>query len=253
MKRWVGLWFGIGVVVGTAFSQNASLPKPEGWVSDFANVMDAESRDGITAVAQELKEKTGVELAVVTVKDMDGAVIEDYAVRLFGAWEIGQKGKDNGALLILAMEERKVRIEVGYDLEPVLTSGRCGGILDTYVMPEFRNGEWGKGLYRGILAMTSLVAKDRGVVIEGTGGLRAGEGSEGGSGTGKIIAIVLFILLVILTKGRIIPWMLLGSMMGGGSKGGSWGGGFGRGGGFGGGFGGFGGGRSGGGGASRGF
>src|SRR5512137_1528273 len=95
MRRWIGLLFGMGMVVGAAFSQNASLPKPEGWVSDFAGVMDAESRNKITAMAQELKEKTGVELAVATVKDMDGDNIEDYAVRLFGEWGIGEKGKDN--------------------------------------------------------------------------------------------------------------------------------------------------------------
>ena len=132
-----------------------------------------------------------------------------------------------------------------------MPDGLTGGILDDYVMPDLRKGEYGLGLYRGLLRITEIVARNTGVQIDGIPAMdtrpRSDAGSRGRSSGGGIFLIIMFIFLMIITRGRILPWLLLSMFMGGGR-----GGGFG-GGGFGGGFGGFGGGMSGGGGASRGF
>jgi len=243
------LFLSILASAGRAKADASTIPRPEGWVNDFAGVIDSESRSRMNALGQEVKNKTGAELAVVTVRDMGGLPVEDYANRLYRGWGIGDREKNEGALILLAMQERKVRIETGYGLEGLFNDARCGDILDHSVLPEFRQGDYGGGLLAGMRAMGEIIARDRGVTLDGSGATpRRLRGHEGGGSSGFLM-IALFILLVILTRGKILYWIFLGSMLGGGGRGG---GGFG-GGGFGGGFGGFGGGSSGGGGASRGF
>jgi uncharacterized protein len=240
------VWF--AVCLG---AQNVQFPEYEGWVSDYTGVIPDDVKAGMTAVAEEVNIKTGAEIAVVTVPDMQGLVVQDYATRLFEKWGIGKKGKDNGVLILLSMEERKIWIETGYGIEGILPDGLVGEILDRYALPDFKEGRYGDGLYRSELAVAGVIAKDAGVQITGAiepeihQGYKSHESSAGG-----FILFAIFVLLVILTKGRIIPWILLSMMSGGRGGGGGWGGG---GGGFGGGFGGFGGGRSGGGGAGRSF
>ena len=234
--------------VRRARAEAPAIPKPEGWVSDFAGVIDSDLRSRINALAQEVKDKTGVELAVVTVKDMGGLPLEDFANKLYRGWGIGVKEKNDGALILLAMQERSVRIEVGYGLEGILNDARCGDIRENAIFPEFKKGNYGEGLFAGLRAMAEIVTLDKGVTLDGSGDESPrtySRHSEGG-GISRILLIALFILLVILTRGKILYWLFLGAMFGGGGRGG---GGFG-GGGFGGGFGGFGGGSSGGGGAS---
>ncbi|HDQ44606.1 MAG TPA: TPM domain-containing protein, partial [bacterium] len=214
-------------------------PRPTNWVSDFAGVIPAEQKAQISAVARELKQKTGAELAVATIRSLGGASIEVFANDLYRAWGVGEKGKDNGILILLAVEDRKVWIEVGYGFEPILPDGRVGGILDRYVVPDLSRNDFGSGLLGGTLAVAGVIAGDAGVTLTGVPRQPYRQpGVEDGSRGGGIILIIIFILLIILTKGRIIPWLLFAAMMGGGRSGGG-GGGFG-GGGFGGGFGGFG-------------
>jgi uncharacterized protein len=213
------------------------IPKPIGWVNDFAGVIDSDVQARINSLAQEVKDKTGNELAVVTVKDMGGLIIEEYAPKLFSSWSIGEKEKDNGGLILLALHERKVRIEVGYGLEGLFTDARCGEILDQYVVPELKQGNYGEGLYAGLRAMAEIIALDKGATLDGSSVLRRHPHGSEGFGFPGILMIALFILLAILTRGRIFYWLFLASLFGGGRRGGGWGGG---GGGFGGGFGGFG-------------
>jgi uncharacterized protein len=233
------------LIHSSAFTQ---FPEPKGYVNDFAGVIPQEYENKITAVAEEVEQKTGVQIAVVTVRNMGGLDEKDYAARLFKSWGIGSKENDEGVLIFMSLDERRLRIETGYGIESVITDGTAGQILDDSVIPLLQRGEYGPGFFQGVLAVTDLIAKDKGVVITGS---RYREQSvprsHNRADRGGCIPIVIVLLLIILTRGRIIPWLLLMSMGGGGR-----GGGF-SGGGFGGGFGGFGGGMSGGGGASRGF
>ncbi len=239
-------------IIFSTILADTRLPQYRGWVNDFANIIPSYYEEKIVLVCIEVKKKTGAEIAVVTVNDMGGASLEDYSVRLFEEWGIGEKDKDNGVLFLVALKERRVRIEVGYGLEHVLTDGLCGQIRDQYLIPNFREGRYGKGFYQGVVAAAGFIAKDMGVVISGVPQPTATTTSRRARGGGGVLFIIILIFLTIITRGRILPWIFLGSFLGGGGRGGGWGG-FSGGGFGGGGFGGFGGGMSGGGGASGSF
>ena len=101
----------------------AELPKPHGLVTDLAGVLDADGKAGIEALLRETEQNTSAEIALATVPSLDGRTVEDYANALFNEWGVGKRGKDNGVLVLVAPTERKIRIEVGYGLEPVLPDG----------------------------------------------------------------------------------------------------------------------------------
>lgn len=134
-----------------------SFPRPQGFVSDFAGLIDPTARAALESRLDKLSKETGAELAVVTVVSLDGDSIEDYAVRLFEDWGIGQKEANNGVLFITSLVDRKVRIEVGYGLEPVITDGRAGRILDSKVLPSFREGDYSSGIIAGAAAIEELI------------------------------------------------------------------------------------------------
>ena len=229
-------------------------------VNDFANVIDAGSEAAMDSLIRSLQQASGDVVVVAAVDTFAPyATLEDYAVEMFEnrGRGVGAKGKDNGILVVLAVKDRQVRIEVGYDLEEFITDGFAGETSRQYMVPEFRRGRYGEGLLAGVSRVISRVAEARNVTLQGVRPSRRRDvGPSGGSGGSFLIA--LFILIIVLR--------LIGRMMGVGGRrrlhrrgwggyAGGWhsgvgpfgGGGFG-GGGFGGGFGGFGGGRSGGGG-----
>jgi uncharacterized protein len=270
VRNLVALALLLGSAVGASTASARAWPRPQGYLSDFAQGVDPATRDSIEALAGELKEKTGSELAVVTTPDLGGEEIDPAAVDLFKAWGIGKGGKDEGVLILLAQKERRVRIEVGYGLEGILPDGLCGSIIRRVMAPDLAQGRTGAGLLAGARAVAGVIAKDRGVTITGALPLPPEDVGRGMSPRAAFwIAILVAMLLSRLLQsgsrrrgwmGRRGPWWWggggpggYGGMFGGfGGMGGGFGGGFGGGGG-GGGFGGFGGGRSGGGGASGGF
>lgn len=232
------------IITSLVYSETVDELKPIGFVSDFANILDSESYQKMKIITTELEQKTSSEIAVVTVKNTDGGSIEDFAVKLFEKWGIGKKGKDNGVLFLTSVEDRKVRIEVGYGLEGVLPDGLCGEILDKYVLPYFKQGDYSNGIIMGTAAITSIIAKDSNVEL--TGAIVPVSGKRKQSLV-RIIFNLLFFLVLMFVFIRH-PFLFLFFLGTGGFRGGS----SGRGG-FSGGFGGFGGGLSGGGGASRGW
>ena len=241
-------------------------PKPKGYLSDFARIVDSSSRDSIEALGAELREKTGAELAVVTLADLGGEEVEPVAVDLFQNFGIGRKGNNDGVLILLAAKERRVRIEVGYGLEGILPDGFCGSVIRRVMAPDLAAGRTGPGLLRGASVLAGVIARDQGVAL--TGGWDTSIPGGGGryNPFGSILPALFWIFLLMLFAR--LTWLGSGSLWGGedwrsrrgggsggiggmfGGLGGLGGGGFGVGGG---GFGGFGGGSSGGGGASGGF
>ncbi len=127
-----------------------SLPEPQGFVSDFAKLLSSETKDYLEKRLSDFEKKSGNEIAVVTVKSLSGTTVEDFAVRLFEKWRIGEKGKDNGVLLLVAKDERKVRIEVGYGLEPLLTDVQASRIIRESISPAFKAGDYDRGLREGV-------------------------------------------------------------------------------------------------------
>ena len=238
-----------------------NLPKPSGYVNDFAGVMKPEDAEEAGRLAAAVKEKTGAELAIVTIVSYAPyATISDYSIALAQAWGIGERGKDTGVLLLLAMEEREVKIEVGYGFEGAIPDSMAGRILDSTVIPSFREGDFSGGLLKGLEVIASVVAKEKGVELEGFD-LAAIEGFNlatigekvPGSEFLPLLPFLVFIALIILLTNRKFRKIGGGNLVRGfGSsfyRGSFGGGGFGGGGGFR----GFGGGSFGGGGAFRRF
>ena len=135
----------------------ADFPKAEGYVSDFAGLLSPSSKATLEADLAQLEKDTTAQVAVVTVTSLDGDTIEDYAVNLFEAWGIGQKNQDNGVLFIIAPTEHKVRIEVGYGLEAIITDGRSGRILDNEVLPSFKTDDYETGILKGAAAIENYI------------------------------------------------------------------------------------------------
>ncbi|MBI2916864.1 MAG: TPM domain-containing protein [Chloroflexi bacterium] len=146
---------GMLVAAGGAFAQG--LPEPSGFVNDFADLLAPDVEASLEQALRDLEQETTVELTVVTVSDLGGDSVEGYAVRLFERWGIGKKGTDNGVLLLVARDERRVRIEVGYGLEPYLTDSHAGRILDTEVMPDFRKDDYSLGIIKGARAIAQAI------------------------------------------------------------------------------------------------
>jgi uncharacterized protein len=240
------------------------LTKP---VNDFAQVIDAASEQEIERRILALKSATGDVVVVATVPTFQPyATIDEYAVKMFenGGRGIGEKGKDNGLLLVVAVEDRKVRIETGYDIEGAITDGFAGQTIREAIAPAFRAGQYGPGLVAGTTRLINRIAEQRGATLTNvpTAATQPAQPRRRQNFTPLIFFIILIILASRNRRRRRRrwgggPWSGWNSGVGpfGGGFGGFGGGfgGFGGGGGGGGGFGGFGGGRSGGGGASGGW
>ena len=263
MSKCLRLGLLLGVCACAAFAVDWKSYQPEGYVSDFAHVVDPGVKAQLEAYCASVEQSTGAQMALVTLPSLEGEPIEDVANTIFRAWGVGQKGSNEGIMLLLAVGDRRSRLEVGYGLEPILPDGLVGGVL-RQMAPALRQQQYGEAMMAAAQTIGETIAHAKNVSLTATlprtirptgynsipwpmilGGicilfwlLRAGSGGPrgyGGGGGGV---------------GGLLTGLLLGSMMGGG--GGRSGGGFG---GFdsGGGFGGFGGGDSGGGGASGGW
>jgi len=231
------------------------FPKPKGPVNDFADVIPPDYEDKMIAITNELNEKTGTAVVVVTMPDIGGAEYNDYVNRLYSTWGIGKKGEDKGVLIFVAVKERKLRIETGYGVEGILPDGLVGEIRDRYMIPYLKENKYGDGLLNGTLAVAEIIAGHSGVKL--TGQMPAKEPGKRRSGQGFFPLFLIVLFFMFSFRRRRGSWVFLLPFLFGGARGS--GGGFGSGGvgggfgGFSGGFGGFGGGLSGGGGAGGSF
>lgn len=265
MKISLRLCAGLFCLLAPALAADWKALKPQGYVSDFAHVVDPQSKEALENYATAVKQATGAELAFVTVQSVEGEPIEDVANDLFRAWGVGRKGEDDGALLLLAVNDRKSRLEVGGGLGGIIPDGMAGLLLDD-MRPALRQGQYGPALLMAAQRLGSTIAQSKGVNIPPPAMAVRVPRSTQDSIPWPLILFGFFILLMLLRRGG-------GTRHGGGGGGGFWtglllgqllnsgrgwqgggrdGGGFGGfdSGGSGGGFGGFGGGDSGGGGAS---
>ncbi len=257
----VPLWV-LLCLAATACAANFTALQPEGYISDFARVIDAGTRSALEQYCTRVEALTGAQLAVITIDTLEGEPIEDVANDIYRKWGIGKKGKDEGVLLLLVTRDRRMRLEVGYGLEPIIPDAASGTVLRA-MRPALRESRYGEAVTEALNVIGSRIAEAKGVNIDAPLPRRARRTSSDNPLPGLIFgAIVLMILLSALGAGGrgrgrrggggdVLTGMLIGSLLGrgfGGRGGGGFGG-FSSGGGFGG-FGGFGGGSSGGGGAS---
>jgi uncharacterized protein len=232
------------------WAEPVSQLRPTDYVNDFAHVLDQTTIAQLDNICQQLDQKAHAQVAVVTVNSLDGTDIESYAVALYKQWGIGSKATDHGVLILLAVQDRKYRIEVGYGLEPILTDGKVGG-FGREAVPLLQQNDYGGAVSLMTSRVADVIAQDAGIELTGPRPQIpvAPEGRPQKQLSGKQLLILGVVLLIVLLTPlrKVLFWMLLFGAGGGGGGGGYGGGGFGGGGG---GFGGFGGGSSGGGGAS---
>jgi len=216
-----------------------AYPQPTGHVTDTVGVLSPADKARIETLATEIERNSTVEFAVLIVRTTGGQDIFDYALGVSREWGVGKKDSNNGLVMVVATEDRKVWVSVGYGLEGALNDAKVGAILDNYVVPKLKEGDYGTGIYDGLEAMRKAI------------GGEYVAGADGGFSDGDTVFLIIFFLLFFGIIGLIIYAAIKSRGMRGG--GGYWGGPR-PGGGFGGaGGGGFGGGGFGGGGAGRGF
>jgi uncharacterized protein len=240
------------VVAQTAPTPTLTFPALSGRVVDDAGLLSAPDREALTQSLADLEARTADQLVLVTLKSLQGRPIEDYGYQLGRAWGIGQKGKDNGALLIVGAAERKVRIEVGYGLEGTLTDAATKIIIEDTILPRFKAGDFPGGIKAGVAAITQLLVSDAGstrpvrpssvqaghrqnapmpvwlVVVLGLGGvgLLIFCTVTGGRGPCSMIMQVLFMLVLSgrggSSRGSSSSFSGGGGSFGGGGSSGSW-------------------------------
>lgn len=146
---------------------NDEIPKPDGWVNDYAGVIVPKTKERIIQLISELEVKSSVEIAIVTKQSIAPYDEKTYARLIFDKWRIGKSGKDNGVLLLLAIKERRWRIETGYGIEGILTDSVCGEIGRNYMVPYFKQVNYSEGLYSGVAALTKTIATGLNLNITG--------------------------------------------------------------------------------------
>jgi uncharacterized protein len=262
MKSWAKIALCTLLALGLPLAlcaEPVSQLRPTGYVNDFAHVLDQSTIAQLDDICQQIEQKAYAQIAVVTINSLDGSDIEGYAVDLYKKWGIGSKATNHGVLILLAVQDRKYRIEVGYGLEPILPDGKTGG-FGREAVPLLRESNYSGAVLLMTSRVADVIAQDAGVTLTGARP-EISEQPQQQPGTGLsprgllLLVIVILLVLFIPPLRRILFWMILfggGGGGGGGYRGGGYGGGGGFGGG-GGGFGGFGGGSSGGGGASGGW
>jgi uncharacterized protein len=251
--------FAFAVVCTAAFAQSLTFPQLTGRVVDEAGILDPNTRAQLEKLSADLEASTTDQLVVVTLKSLQGTSIEDYGYQLGRKWQIGQKDRNNGVVLIVAPNEKRVRIEVGYGLEPTLTDAISSVIIQSSILPRFRAGDFAGGTLRGAQDIAQVISGDAKEIQERAAQRQTAQGLS----LSEIMIIVFWIVVAIIIisnvmadmrrKGRPLQrgdvrrtrdWTDYNPVIigGGSSSGGSWGGG--GGGGFSGGGGSFGGGGS---------
>jgi uncharacterized protein len=186
----------------TGAGAEPSFPSLSGRVVDEAGIINSQSRSRIEAKLQQLEEKTTTQAVVVTLKSLQGYDISDYGYRLGRHWGIGRAGKNNGALMIVAPTERRVRIEVGYGLEGTMTDAISRLIIENAILPRFRAGDFTGGIERGVDDMVQVLSGDAEDFKRRAAEQRGRPGTSQGIGSFGLVLLVLFIWLLFFIRRR---------------------------------------------------
>ena len=208
-----------GLLVTGLLLAQGSLPKPSGRVNDFAGVLDAPVEAEIDQLLADLERKTSSEVAVAIVTSLDGMPVEDYANRLFKAWGVGQAKEDNGVLVLVAPNEREMRIEVGYGLEGVLPDGLAGQIIREQFTPRFRDDDYPGGIRDGVRRIVEVVERHQVLTPEQLAQLDESSSDEPPPAIlipflGLFVAIGFFMIGAGIRSKTVFP-LLFGGMFGG--------------------------------------
>jgi len=156
-RRWLACAL-LSLALAASPAGARDVPFLSGRVVDDAGILSSEAKTRLEQKLAEIETQTTAQVAVLTIPSLDGESLEDYSLRVASTWKLGQKGKDNGVLLLIAKDDRKMRIEVGYGLEPTLTDALSGRILDNLLRPKFRAGDYDGGIEEGVDAIAKVLA-----------------------------------------------------------------------------------------------
>ncbi len=232
--RWIGLslpkgrthfaFAAIALLWMAVTALAVTFPPLTGRIVDQANIITAETRNAIEPKLIDLETKSGIQLVVATVSSLEGDEIEPYANQLFRTWALGEKTKNNGVLLLVAPNERRVRIEVGYGLEGTLTDALSKVIITNAITPRFKTGDFGGGISRGVDDIITVLTTDASE-WEKRPSLRLDSQQNSDSMDWLVpTLIVIFIFLLIVSPG--FSWFVFNALASSGgsssSSGGSW-------------------------------
>lgn len=231
------------LLLQSAFLFALDVPPLTGPVNDYARLFNGSDLQELNSYLYALDQKSDLQIVILTIPSLEDENLEDYSIRVAEQWKIGQKGKDSGVIFVIAAQEHKLRIEVGYGLEGLITDAQSSRIIRSIMIPAFQKGEYGKGTLLGVKNVAGLALQDESLISQEV--KNADDDDDFLS-----IPLVIILIVVFLFGARFMPggffWPLLFLSSGrGGRSSGSFGGGSGRGGsGFSGGGGRFGGGGS---------
>lgn len=203
------------ICVGLSVAE-VSLPMPRHYVEDKAGIISADDEKKLNGLLQELEQKTGAQFIVLTVASTDSVPIEQYSIALANQWKLGQKDKDNGFLLTIALLDRKFRFEVGYGLESFLTNQYCDRVGRNILTPAMKQGRYSEGIFQSTLAVAHKIATHGEAQLSG---LPSGYSDPGRIGHGVPcfiwgfpVLLFGFIFLSITGRGSVLwPfWLLMG-------------------------------------------
>ena len=240
------------ICLHSAFLFALDVPPLNGPVNDYARMFTASETQELNTYLYNIDRNSDLQIAVLTIPSLEGESLEDYSIRVAEKWQIGQKGKDSGIILVIAAQDRKLRIEVGYGLEDRITDAQSSRIIRSVIAPQFKKQAYGEGVLLGVKSLAGLALQDESLINESV------KGSNSDDYDSLPLPLVVFLIIIFLFGSRFMPgglfWPLFLLLSGrgrgySGRSGGHFGGGFssggfGGGGGFSGGGGSFGGGGS---------
>lgn len=192
MRRWLLSLFIIFAIGIPKIFAATGIPVPVGHVNDFAGVLSSVEKQTLEDSLVTYEKDTGNEIAIALIRSLEGDTVEEKAVRLFEEWKIGKKGKDNGILFLAAIDDRKMRIEVGYGLEPLLTDGQAGEIIRNSIAPEFKKNNYVAGITAGVAAIQAQLS---GSPIENN---TTSTTSDKDTMSGNLMVIIILVVLFCL-------------------------------------------------------
>ncbi len=249
LLRWLTLvCMLIASVTGTVFAEEVPpAPTKNIYVQDYANVIDADTERQMQIYSARLAQRTGAQIVIVTVDTTGQVPIEQYALDILRTWGIGDKEKNNGVLMLVAVKDRKSRIEVGYGLEGALNDAKTGAIQDQYMIPAFRQGQYSQGIWRGYAALFKETAREYQIPIEELSGKSQKQTAQGSNQVelgwfecaiagivillmlidmkvtgGRFTHVFLRVIMIILSRGRSGGGGFGGGRGGGGGSSRSW-------------------------------
>lgn len=188
----------------------AAVPKLVGRINDYAGVMNEADKMQAEKYLSSLEDATSIQIAVLTIGSLNGEDLESYSYQVAESWGLGQKGEDNGVLLLVAMAEKKVRIEVGYGLEGKLTDTKSGLIIRNVILPDFRNGNFSLGILNGVKNISGILGDDAELVSKKVTEKKRDKGLESFI-FGLLIMFGWFVLFSCIASGKEnhwLPWII---------------------------------------------